>query len=65
LTATPGQDCSQVVNSSAEPFSKLPRLQHIAPEQACVKTVQLSMLDKDWCQEPEASGPKHTWIMFA
>jgi len=60
LTASQGQGCSQAVSWTAEPFSKLPQLRHIAKEQACVKTLQPSVLDKDLCQEPEASDPKHT-----
>ena len=58
-TASQGQDCSQVVSSIPEPFSKLPQLWRTAKEQACVKILQPSVLDKDLCQEPAASYPKH------
>jgi len=62
LTAAQGQDCSQVVSWTLEPFLKLPQLRHTAQEQACVKILQPSMLDKDWYQELEAFDPKYTTI---
>jgi len=59
LTATQGQDCSQAVSWTPEPSSELPQLQHIGKEQAYVKILQPSMLDKDSCQQPVASDPKY------